>query len=176
MKVLLILLLFSLEIFGYEDNPLLLRAQATVFPKIILLDKDIKSKVLDNKISLNIIHNEEETESAQYLKEMIDKKYKGALGLYDFVVELTNITKDEDIKDSTSYYFLNLIEESKKNILSKAKERNKICFGYSNDDFNKGILISLLLKEKTYIYLNKEVLSEYNMKFVPIFYKIVKVQ
>jgi len=161
---------------GLEYNSLLLRAQASVFPKIILLDKNIHSKLSDGVISLNIIHNEQEVEYAQKIKKLMDEKYKNSIGSYKFVVNLTNIETTKKIKDATAYYFFNLLEDEKKKVLLDAKNKNKICFGYNDKDFDNDILISLLLKEKTYIYLNKSSLHEYNIKFIPIFYKIIKVK
>ena len=99
MKI-IILLLLSLQLFGLEYNSLLLRAQASVFPKIILLDKNIHSKVSDGVISLNIIHNEQETEYAQKIKKLMDEKYKNSIGSYKFVVNLTNIETTKKIKDA----------------------------------------------------------------------------
>lgn len=175
MKV-LIFLLFSLQLFGVEYDQLLLRAQATVFPKIILLDKNVMEKTDHGVISLNIVHSEEEKEYALEAKSMIDEKYKGKLKNFEFVVNLVNVDEEKTIEDATSYYFFNMASKKKKDLLMKAKKHNKICFGYSDADFSKDILISLLLKEKTYIYLNKSSLNEYNIKFNPIFYKITKVK
>ena len=38
------------------------------------------------------------------------------------------------------------------------------------------VLVSLLMKEKTYIYLNKRAVNRYAIRFMPAFYKIVRVQ
>lgn len=172
----LLLLLLALQLLGYESNSLLLRAQASIYPKIMLLDKDVSNKTSEETILLIIIYNDEEKKSAQKLKELIDYNYKGELGSYNFIVELVNSQKKVEINNATSYYFFSLKEDEKKKILSEAKSKNRICFGYDSEDFSDGILISLMLKEKTYIYLNRTSLSDYNINFTPVFYKIIKVK
>lgn len=172
----LLLLLLTAQLFGQELNYLLLRAQASIFPKIMLLDQDVSKKVSDKTIFLIVIHNNEEEKSAQKLKELINDTYKGELGSYNFIVELANSQKNAEINYGTAYYFFSLKENAKKQILSEAKSKNRISFGYDNENFNGGILISMMLKEKTYIYLNRTSLSDYNISFTPVFYKIIKVK
>ena len=62
----------------------------------------------------------------------------------------------------------------KKPVILHSINNNRICFSYHYKDFDDGTLISLFLKEKTYIYINKSFINVYSIKFVPIFYKIAK--
>ena len=59
-------------------------------------------------------------------------------------------------------------------VASIASGNQRICFSYNHNDLDNGSLISLQLKEKVYIYLNKNKLNEYDIKFKPVFYNIVK--
>ncbi|MEJ2213703.1 MAG: hypothetical protein P8Y20_06505, partial [Gammaproteobacteria bacterium] len=56
-----------------------------------------------------------------------------------------------------------------------ASKHNRVAFSYDYKDIKNNFLISLFVKEKTYIYLNKKALVDYDIKFLPLFYKIVKV-
>ncbi|QSZ42314.1 hypothetical protein GJV85_09405 [Sulfurimonas aquatica] len=174
MKTLLLLLTLSLQVFALEYNSLTLRAQADIFPKIILLDKAIQEKASnDNILTLAIIHSTDEKDDALNFKNMIEKKFNAKLGSYIFQIVLHN-SDESQLRDASSYYFLSLKGSNKQEILKKAMSTNKICFSYDSKDFTNQSLISLILKEKTYIYLNKSALTHYGIKFVPIFYKIVK--
>ena len=114
-------------------------------------------------------------ELALKFKKFIENKYNGTLGSYKFIINLNNIDSVSQMQDASAYYFFNLIEPKKKKILLDAKKSNRICFGYDSKDFSNDILIGLLLKEKTYIYLNKSSLHVIIIIFIPIFYKITKV-
>jgi len=60
-------------------------------------------------------------------------------------------------------------------VVSHASSNNRIVFSYNYTDFKYDALISLHVKEKTYIYLNKSTVKLYGINFLPIFYKITKI-
>jgi len=72
MKILLIILLMSLSLYSYEYDELLLRAQASMFPKIILLDQEINLKTIDNTVLISIIYNDNEAKEANDFKSLLD--------------------------------------------------------------------------------------------------------
>jgi len=148
-------------------DSLLLKTQAMIFPKIILLDKDVKNKLFNNKIVFSIVHTKNELFKAEQLKSMMDKEYMNRLDKYDFEVQLINEKQFLEDNLSTAYYLFN------PSIATKYK-KSRIYFGYDYKNFNENILISLFVKERTYIYLNKIALSKYNIRFVPVFYKIAR--
>jgi len=168
-----LLLLICASLFAYDS--LLLRAQASMFPKIILLDKNIKSKMIDDVVSLAVVYEKNEFKQAKIFKDMIEKNYNNKLGKYKLSVNLINIKKFSDSDNSSSYYFFNTNGIDKKRVIEHAVKRKRICFSYDYKNFKDNTLISLFLKEKTYIYINKSVIGEYNIKFIPTFYKIAKV-
>ena len=174
MKTLLILLLVTYQLLATEYNSLLLRAQATIFPKIMLLDKEISQKTSDGAVTLDIVYNTREKEQAENFKALIEQEYEGMLGSYKLNVRAVDINEKEQLNSATAYYFFDLQDDSKKELLAKATKSKKICFVYDYKDFKEHALISLIIKEKTYIYLNKASIKEYDIKFIPIFYKIVK--
>jgi len=60
-------------------------------------------------------------------------------------------------------------------VVGHALNNKRIVFAYSYADLEDGALISLHVKEKTYIYVNKSIVKKYGVNFLPIFYKIIKV-
>ena len=176
MKNFLILILLTFELFALEANTLLLRAQASIFPKIILLDKEIQEKKENGLITLEIFYSSDQKSDAKKLKELIDAEHDGQIGSNPFEVKLTSVDEPFQERNASAYYFFDLKDEATKKFLLNAKQNRRISFAYDYRDFEHNALIGLILKEKTYIYLNKESLSMYNINFVPIFYKIVKVK
>ena len=174
MKILLMLLLMSLSLYSYEYDELLLRAQASMFPKIILLDQQINLKITDGTVLLSIIYNDNEAKEANNFKNLMDKEYKEKLGSYKLVIKTVHVDKFSNADNSSAYFIFDAIDKNKKNVVTHAIKNQRICFSYSNKCFANNTLISLFLKERTYIYLNKSALSEYKIKFAPIFYKIAK--
>ena len=170
---LLLLLFFAIELMAISIDPLLLKAQASIFPKIMLLDNDISNKTVGEKLVFSIIYNDKEKSSAQKLKKMIDNEYKNKMGELIFETQLTNIKKFNPKKEATAYYVFNASDT--KQVIAHASNKHRVCFGYNYKDFDKNIIISIFVKEKTYIYLNKSALHEYKIKFTPIFYRIAKV-
>ena len=163
---------------GAEYNSLVLRAQASIFPKIIMLDQDLEGKVQGNNIVLHVIHEGKDLQSAIELKELIMKQYKGSIGSYNLVINLKEAGSGIANNDvlPTAYLVLTVSNALLNNIMTVASENKRIFFSYNHNDLKDYSLISLLLKEKVYIYLNKKQLADYGIKFQPVFYKIVKVQ
>lgn len=172
---LLFLLFLGIELMALSVDPLLLKAQASIFPKIMLLDTDISNKTKDKKLILSIVYTDKEYVSAKTFKEMIETEYQDKLGELVLEVHLDNIKMFASTNDAAAYYIFDASSIKMMDVISHAKKKHRICFGYNYKDFDQNTLISLFVKEKTYIYLNKSALHEYGIKFTPIFYRIAKV-
>jgi len=173
--LLIYLLLIPGKTYAFEYDPLLIRAQASIFPKIILLDKDIDSKLENNKIVIEILHAEEDKNTALTIKSLIENQYKKNLGKKPLLVRLKTLNSFNHEGTVTAYFILKGSSEIHKKITSHAANKKRLVFSYDHKDFESNTLISLLMKEKTYIYLNKSAIHDYDIKFLPLFYKIVKV-
>ena len=161
--------------YAYEYDSLLIRAQASIFPKIILLDKGLVNKVVDNTVVISVVYSAEDMGVAKQLKTNIDNQYKVKLDNKLLIVKLIDFDVFDESDNSTSYIILTSTDSNILSVTKHASLSNKIVFSYNYTDFTNNCLISLLMKEKTYIYLNKSSLHQYGVDFVPLFYKIVKV-
>jgi len=171
---LLLLMLMHCKSYAYEYDPLLLRAQAALFPKIVLLDKDVREKLKSNSLEILVLHVENDLINAELTKALIEEKYrktnKNALSI--------KLVKYSDFKDSmiaTAYFLLKGTDDSVKMVSNFAEKNNRVTFSYDYNDFDSNALLSVIMRERTYIYLNKKSVQKYNIKFIPLFYKIVKV-
>jgi len=169
------LIVFSCRAWADTYDPLLLRAQASIFPKIILLDKDLSNKITGNEIVLTVVSTDKEKHIAQHLQGLLEDKYRDGLGNKNLVVNTAIFEEFEKNSQATAYIVLRGGEPLFKEVVSHASSNNRIVFSYSYTDFEYNALISLHVKEKTYIYLNKSSVKLYGIKFLPIFYKITKI-
>ena len=170
-----VLMLISCCAWGQNYDPLLLRAQASIFPKIILLDQKLSEKTPGKELAINIITSKQSNHIAEQLKQSIKEKYHDSLGDNKLTVNVTSVEELYETPVATAYIIIETPESSFKKVVDHATSHNRIVFSYNYTDFKHNALISLLVKEKTYIYLNKSALKSYNINFLPIFYKIIKI-
>ena len=171
-----IIMLSSATFDGYaaEYSSLLVRAQTSIFPKIIMLDENVADKVLGNSIQLHVLYQPGDKGQAESVKQSIEDNYGNKIGQYDFHVRLIDASKIVD-EVPTAFYLLNLNADIKKTISQIAIKNKRISFSYDHKDLTNDALISLQLKEKVYIYLSKKQLNAYDIRFQSVFYNIVKV-
>ena len=175
MLILIHIILISTKAHAFDYDPLLMRAQASIFPKIILLDKDIDSKLENNQIIIEILHAEADKNIALNIKSLIEDQYKNNLGKKPLIIRLNEFESFNPEAPATAYFILKGSSNIHIKITSHAASMKRLVFSYDYKDFESNTLISILMKEKTYIYLNKSAIHDYDIKFLPLFYKIVKV-
>ena len=173
--ILIHLILLSSKAHAFDYDPLLMRAQSTIFPKIILLDKDIDSKLENNQIVIEILHTTQDRNVALNIKSLIESKYKAKLGNKELIIKLSAFAAFNPQSTVTANFILKGASELHNTITSHAAMNKRLVFCYDHTDFKSNMLISMLMKEKTYIYLNKSAIHDYDINFLPLFYKIVKV-
>lgn len=160
--------------YAYDYDPLLLRAQATLFPKIVLLDQDINVKIKSKELLVLVLYAENDFKNAGLTKELIEKKYRPT-NKNKMTVKLIKYDDFNGSMNATAYFLLKGPSRSVELVSSHAQSNKRITFSYDYNDFESNALLSVIMKEKTYIYLNKKALQDYGINFLPLFYKIVKV-
>lgn len=173
--ILVILITVVVPVDAAEYDQLLLKTQASIFPKIILLDKDIETKIASNEIVISIIHSINDHVTAVTLKNLMEESYKENLGNKKLIIRLIDFDKFEETDVATAYFIMQGSSKIHEKVTAHAAKNKRVCFSYNYKDFENNALISLLIKEKTYVYLNKSAIHDYDIKFLPLFYKIVKV-
>ena len=156
-------------------DPLLLRAQASIFPKIILLDQDLSRKSPDDEIVITIVSTSRDPHIAEQLQKIIEDKYDGSLGNKILTVNVTTFDEFDSNALATAYIVLYGSESLIEKVVSHASSHERIVFSYSYSDFVYDTLISLHVKEKTYVYLNKSAIQSYGIRFLPVFYTLTKI-
>jgi hypothetical protein len=164
-KILLLCLTLVNLAFGYNYDEVLLKAQASIFPKIILLDKKIEDKLIDGKIVYTIIYDATDSLTALSVKGFIEKNFKGYLDAYEYKINLVEFATFSKQTEATAIYVLNLREDIA-DIADIAREKGIISFSYDIDNLNKGLMFSLLIEKSTVLYLGKENLYTNKIDFV----------
>jgi len=171
---LLFLLMLSRPGWAETYDPLLLRAQASIYPKIILLDQDLVKKMHDGNVVITIVSTHDDISIANDLKNNILVKYAGRLGDKGLVVNSTTFDDIDQQNPATAYIVMQGDKSSFEKVVSYASNNERIVFSYSYANLENNALISLHVKEKTYIYVNKSTVKTYGINFLPVFYKIIK--
>ncbi len=171
--VFLVCILFvSLE--AYKYNEFLLKTQADLVPKILLLDKDLRRKIENNTITLAIIYETNDEERAKLLQKFLQKKYHKKLFDLNFRIKLIDI--EDFIKNPqnvTALYLLKLTPQHLKQLRAIIQKRGLYTFVYDKDDLQYGFLFSIDLQKRPIIFANKEVIKE-GFDFLPQLYTLIR--
>jgi hypothetical protein len=159
--------------YGYDYNNLLLKAQASIFPKIMLLDNKIKDKLIDEKIVYVIAYDKSDYETALFVSKFINEKYKGYFEQYAYKIDLVEFSNLSSETQASAIYILNSGENIKK-AANIAKEKGIISFSYDLDNLKRGLLFSLMLEKSTVLYINKENLYTQKVDFVDALLQMVR--
>ena len=173
MRFWLLCIFISTTLFGANSNSLLHRAQASIFPKLILLTKEPKNALVDGKIIFVIVYEEKDAVSASKLQTLMQQQYNGYIEEYPFNVVLIQYSKlDESLKASAI-----MALHSEKHIELPAKlaiKKKIISFVDDVAYLNYGYLFSLNLERSTVIYMNKPMLPYYGIEFSDTLYHVVR--
>lgn len=171
-KVVFLYLTLISIVFGYDYDELILKAQASIFPKIILLDKKIENKLIDNKIVYTIVYDKEDYLTALSIKEFINNNFDGRLDIYDYKIDLVDFEEFSQQTDSSAVYVLNLKNIDK--IAAIATNKGIISFSYDINNLKKGLMFSLVIEKSTVLYLEKETLYTDKIQFVDALLQMVR--
>lgn len=172
MRTFMLILMLSSWAFGYNYNNVLLNAQVSIFPRILLLDKAIEKKLVDGKIAFAIVYEDGDDDAAQDIAEKIDESYHGRFNGYEYVVNLVKFNDLSNETNATAFYTLNSPNNIAK-VSKIAQEKGIVSFAYNTDNLKEGLLFSLMFEKSTVLYLNKESLLANKIDFVDSLYQIV---
>ena len=126
----ILLIVLSKTSYAYDYDPLLMRAQATIFPKIILLDKNLERKIANNKIIINILYGDHDQHIAIKIKDLIQQQYKDSLGKQRLTINTTKFEHFDNSTSSTAYFLLKGTSVVHKKITAHAASQERMVFSY----------------------------------------------
>ena len=173
-RVFLFFILFVQSLFGYNYDDLLLRADASIFPKIMLMDKKIKNKLIENKIIYTIVYDQCDYETALHVKEYIESIFKDHIDRYPFEVDLVEFSQLSSNTKASAFYVLKSSTDNIKKAADIAHQKGIISFSYDINNLKDGLLFSLVIEKTTVLYLNKEYLHTNSIDFDDFLLQTVK--
>jgi len=172
--VLPLLFLIKSSLFGYNYDWVLLKAQANIYPKLIVLDNNVEEKLINNTVILTILYDPSDHQKAKELKEYINSLFHHKLQRFSFDVKLKEFSKLDEQTQATAFYALKAPPKDIKHAISIAQKKHLILFSYDLEDLKKGALISLYIDNQSTIYINNRVSKLYGIDFSDIFYTIAR--
>ena len=173
MRTLILILMLSSLVFGFNYNDVLLKAQISIFPRILLLDKEIESKLVDGKIVFTVVYEDRDYDTALDIAKKIEESYKGKFEKYEYIINTVKFSNLNNETQATAFYTLNSLNNIAK-VANIAKEKGIVAFSYDTNNLQEGLLFSLVFEKSTIIYLNKESLVANKIDFVDSLYQIVR--
>lgn len=175
-RIAILIFLLNILLFASSYNEFLLKIQAKIYPKIILLDKKIDEALKDEKVRIGIVYDDGDFFTALFIKELIIKMYNNRLNGYYFEIvpiKMLNILN----KSQNIYSYLYILKSNPDNLkmLSFYVQKNRIVtFTYDKNDLKYGFLFSVNLEKRPVIYLNKKALRR-DFEFAPSLFQIVRI-
>lgn len=165
------LLFLAVFAFGYDE--LLLDAQASVVPKIAMLDKGIQNKLIGGKLVVAVVHDPDEADIA---KEVVSKitanaKKNTVIPIKAVSVEFSQLAKSE----MSMVYILASSGANVQKAVNIAKQKGIASFVYDKSDLAYGAMLTLNIERSAVITLKRSALKDSGVSFVDSFYKIVRV-
>lgn len=175
-RVLLLLAIFQISIFGNSVyNPNILDFQAKVFPKIVALDNKIENKLVDNSIVFTILYEDIDLNTAQILKDKIEKNYTN-LKNYKLEVKLQEYNSFVEYDLSTAYCFLLGKKEVILEISTVLSKNSRLSFAYNYDYLDFGVIFGLKIGQKVDIFLKFENLKKSKIELQNSIFNLVNLR
>ena len=131
-KIILLFFVFVNLAYGYNYDDVLLKAQASIFPKIMLLDKKLEDKLVDGKIIYTIVYDKNDYKTALEIQNFIDTRYKGRFDKYVYKINLVKFSDLSSETQASAIYALNSDKNIKK-VAKFARKKGIVTFSYNID-------------------------------------------
>lgn len=172
-KIIILCIVFMSFAHGFSYDDILLKTQASIFPKIMLLDKKLNDKLIDGKIIYTIVYEKDDYNTALDINKFIDANYKGYFNEYAYKINLVEFSNLSNETQASAIYVLNSRKYIGK-VAEIARQKGIISFSYDTDNLKNGFMFSLAIEKSTIIYLEKGNLYTKKVDFVDSLLQIVK--
>lgn len=173
-RLIFLYFIFTKLLFAYNYDDLLLQAQSSIFPKIMLLDKKVKNKLVENKLIYTIVYDNNDYDTALHVKRYTDVILKKHSDTYPYEIHIVDFEHLDTATKASAFYVLKSSKKNIEKVARIAREKGVISFSYDIDNLKYGLLLSLIIEKSTVIYLNKENLDTQSIDFVDFLFQMVK--
>ncbi len=173
MRILLLLWLGTVTLFGYSYDRLLLEAEASVFPKLLLLSKHPETLTVEGKLRFFILYEEEDWPAAEHLRQEMLQHYRRDESPYALDVRLLAFEAVDHIERASALMAL-YSSERYPDVVRRAKKLHIPSFVFDTAYLGEGFLFSLSIEHAVTVYLNASQLPGYGIAFSDALYQIVR--
>ena len=169
--VLLMLIVLPLSSQSYNEH--ILKIEANIIPRIILMDYNVEDKLVDGKITIAVLHNPTDMVTAQKIEKFLKEKYPNGLKHYPIAVRLLPYTAlTEHSPRATLYYLMDSNLANIKNAIGIANRYRALAFSHDAQNLRYGAHISLRIDKKIIPYINPASLKESKISLRPALFAI----
>ena len=144
-----------------------------MIPKLVLMDKNIDKKIIDDYIEISIYHEERDYDYALQFKNAISKKYKDNIGKYKFKC-LLRLYSDVQYRKTSAIYLLPSNTKNMSKIIDFANDNSIMTLAFSVEDLKNNALLSIDINKKVSPVLNFQVLKKSNISLRDILLRIAR--
>lgn len=155
MKRLFALLLIILPLLAQSYNEHILKIEANIIPRIILMDYKFEEKLADGQIAIAIVYDPIDLPHAKNIKKFFEEKYPK--GIKGYPLNITLITYDmlhEKASRATLYYLMDSDAQSITKAIQKSVPTHTLVFTHDSQNLKYGAHVSLRIDKKIVPYLN----------------------
>ena len=168
MKRLFALILIVLPLFAQSYNEHILKIEANIIPRIILMDYKFKEKLAEGKIAITIVYDPIDLPHAKRIKQFFEEKYPKGIKGYPILISLITYSKLHEVTHPTTLYYL--MDSDPKTIIKAIEQSKKnriLVFSHDNQNLKYGAHVSLRIDKKIVPYLNPASLKESGITLRP---------
>lgn len=166
----------SISIFSYSQiyDYEILKIQSKLFPRVLLMDKNLDKKSPNNEIIMEILYEEIDKYIAEDFKNFLIYETKKLLS--NFKIELTQYKNFKKDSNSSAYYLLLSQKDELKSAIKIISSNSRFSFAYDSEYLNYGATIGLYIGHRVSLYINLESIKNSNLEFENDLFKISKVK
>jgi hypothetical protein len=150
-----LLLLVTLPLFPQSYNEHILKIEANIIPRIILMDYKFDEKLIDGKITIAVIYNPIDIPSAKKITKFFREKYPDGIKGYPITVLLVPYdTIEKEASKSTLYYLMDSDITSVTRAVEQSRKHQILVFSHDSQNLKHGAHVSLKIDKKIVPFLN----------------------
>lgn len=159
---------------GFYD-PILLKIQANIYPRVMTLDRELEEKNPDGPVTLLVLHALEDLPAAEEIARGVEEKYLGLLDGLPFQVAVLAYRALEPETPASAFYLLSADEADMEKALEIARTRRLLTFSYEEKELERGVCVSSHVGSKIRPYVNVAAIRESGVRIDPTLYRVSKI-
>lgn len=167
-KLFAVFIFIVLPLWSQSYNEHILKIEANIIPRIILMDYNFEDKLVDGKITITVLHNPTDLVTAQKIEKFLQEKYPKGLKHYPIAVRLLPYAAlTEHSSRATLYYLMDSNLANIKNAIGVANRYRALTFSHDSHNLRFGAHISLRIDKKIIPYINPASLKQSTISLRP---------